>query len=108
MNPNARAHRNRRGLSESRAAGHQGQDSSDRKDSTDFHGNVPWLNRIRRARTRRMTTSEALACRGSARQRRNLRIEARKPWSSSVLVLRDDDRRRRAEQISEADADGID
>ena len=41
-------------------------------------------------------------------QRRNLRRKARKSRSSSVLVLRDDDRCRRAEQISEADADGID
>jgi len=37
-----------------------------------------------------------------------LRRKARKPWSSFVLVLRDDDRSRRAEQIGEAAADGID
>jgi hypothetical protein len=41
MDPNARARRNRRHLGESRAAGQQGQDSSDRKDSTDFHCNAP-------------------------------------------------------------------
>jgi len=48
MDPNARAWRNRRGLSESRAAAQQRQDSNDRNDSTDFHGNVPSFNRIRR------------------------------------------------------------
>jgi len=41
MSPNARARRNRRHLSETRAAGQQGQESSDRKDSTDFHCNAP-------------------------------------------------------------------
>jgi hypothetical protein len=41
MDPNARVRRNRGGLSESRATGQQGQDSSGRKDSTDFHCNVP-------------------------------------------------------------------
>jgi DNA-binding sugar fermentation-stimulating protein len=41
MDPNARARRNRRHLGESRAAGQQGQDSSDTKDSTDFHCNAP-------------------------------------------------------------------
>ena len=40
MDPNARVRRNRGALSESRAAGQQGQDSGDRKDSTDFHCNV--------------------------------------------------------------------
>ena len=108
IDPDARARRDLAGrLSESRAAGQQGQDSDDRKDSTDFHGNVPSLNRIRRP-ARRMTASEAPACLGNARQRRNLRRKARKPWSSFVLVLRDDDRSRRAEQIGEAGADGID
>jgi hypothetical protein len=41
MDRNARTRRNRGHLSESRTAGHQGQDSSDWKDSTDFHWNVP-------------------------------------------------------------------
>ena len=42
IDPGARARRNLVGrLSESRAAGQQGQDSSDRKDSTDFHCDVP-------------------------------------------------------------------
>ena len=42
IDPDARARRNLVGrLSESRAAGQQGQDSSDRKDSTDFHCDVP-------------------------------------------------------------------
>ena len=41
MDPNGRARRNRGRLSESRAAGQQGQDSDDRKDSTDFHCNAP-------------------------------------------------------------------
>src|SRR6516164_713137 len=41
IDPDARARRNLVGrLSESRAAGQQGQDSSDRKDSTDFHCDV--------------------------------------------------------------------
>ena len=72
-----------------------------------FMAMFPCLNRIRRP-ARRMTASEAPACLGNARQRRNLRRKARKPWSSFVLVLRDDDRSRRAEQIGEAGADGID
>ena len=106
IDPDARARRDLAGrLSESRAAGQQGQDSDDRKDSTDFHGNVPSL---KQNPARRMTASEAPACLGNARQRRNLRRKARKPWSSFVLVLRDDDRSRRAEQIGEAGADGID
>jgi hypothetical protein len=41
MDPDARARRDRGHLSESRAAGQQGQDSDDRKDSTDFHCNAP-------------------------------------------------------------------
>jgi hypothetical protein len=41
MDPDARARRDRGHLSESRAAGQQGQNSDDRKDSTDFHSNAP-------------------------------------------------------------------
>jgi hypothetical protein len=41
MDSDARARRDRGRLSESRAAGQQGQDSDDRKDSTDFHCNAP-------------------------------------------------------------------
>jgi hypothetical protein len=41
IDPDARARRDRGRLSESRAAGQQGQDSDDRKDSTDFHCGVP-------------------------------------------------------------------
>jgi hypothetical protein len=54
IDPDARARRDLGRLTESRAAGQQGRDSDDRKDSTDFHGNVPSLNRIRRPE-RRMT-----------------------------------------------------
>jgi len=58
MDADGRAWRNRRRLSISRAAGQQGQDCCDRKDSADFHGNLPSSNGIRRP-THRMTTSEA-------------------------------------------------
>jgi hypothetical protein len=58
MDPNGRARRNRGRLRVSRAAGQQGQDSNDRKDSADFHGNLPSINRTRRP-ARRMTASEA-------------------------------------------------
>ena len=58
MDADGRAWRNRRRLSVSRAAGQQGQDCCDRKDSADFHGNLPSSNGIRRP-THRMTTSEA-------------------------------------------------
>ena len=79
LDPDARTWRDLVGrLTEGRAAGQQGQDSDDGKDSTDFHYNVPLFNRIRRP-ARRMTASEAPACLGNARQRRKLRIEARKP-----------------------------
>jgi len=54
IDPDARARRDLGRLTESRAAGQQGRDSDDRKDSTDFHGNVSSLNRIRRPE-RRMT-----------------------------------------------------
>jgi hypothetical protein len=108
IDPDARARRDLVGrLSETRAARQQGQHSDDRKDSTDFHCNLPLLNRIRRP-ARRITASGAPACLGNAHQRRNLPRKARKPWSCFVLVLRDEDRSRRAEQIGKADADGID
>ena len=48
MDADGRAWRNRRRLSISRAAGQQGQDCCDRKDSADFHGNLPSSNGIRR------------------------------------------------------------
>jgi hypothetical protein len=108
IDPDARARRDLVGrLSETRAARQQGQHSDDRKDSTDFHCNLPLLNRIRRP-ARPITASGVPACLGNAHQRRILPRMARKPWSCFVLVLRDDDRGRRAEQIGKADADGID
>jgi hypothetical protein len=57
IDADARAHRPRRRLTESRAARQQGQDSYDRKDSADFHCNVSSFNRVRRP-ARRMTASE--------------------------------------------------
>jgi hypothetical protein len=107
IDPDTCARRNRSELSVTRAAGQQGQDSDDRNDSTDFHGKVLSLNRIPRS-ARRMTASEAPTGLGNARQRRNLRTEPRAPWPSFILVLRDDDRSWRAEQIGEAGADRID
>ena len=104
MNPNARARRDRRSLRESRAAGQQGQDSSDRKDSTGFHGNLPLLNRIRRP-ARRMTVRSSSCKRTSAAK---FAKEGSEILVLFCLVLRDDDRSRRAEQISKADADRID
>jgi hypothetical protein len=61
------------------------------------------LNRIRRP-ARRMIVRSLSWKRTSAAKL----AKARKPWSSFVSILRDDDRSRRAEQIGEADADGID
>ena len=56
VDPDARTWRDLVGrLTEGRAPGKQGQDSDDGKDSTDFHCNVPSLNRIRRPARRRIS-----------------------------------------------------
>jgi hypothetical protein len=59
MDPSARAHRDMGQLSESRAASHEDQHSGDRKDSTDFHSDVPPSKRIQRPARR--TANEASA-----------------------------------------------
>ena len=106
MHPDACARRDRGRLTESRAAGQQGQHSDDGGYSTDFHGNVLSLNRIRRP-GRRMTEAgrQPVLETHVSGETGELRSEA---LSSFVLVLRNDDRSRRAEQIGEAGADGID
>ena len=89
---------------ESRAAGQQDQDSDDRKDSTDFHGNVPSLNRTRAPDDCERGASLSWKRTSAAK----LAKEGSETLVLFVLVLRNDDRSRRTEQIGEAGADGID